>query len=194
MDASWVEAFEVDAVAEQPRVAREVPALHEREVLFVLVQLRVRAPCRRSFDPVHGGAPRPRVVSGRVQPVHGVHHDRHAREAADHASVDAGLGVVGVQDVDRFAREHAAQLTRGAEVGTRIVAACRGRERDVADSFTLERGDMWTRCADADRDAARVAHGAQLREQQEAQAHVDRGEVGDPSRPAVDLHVRNTLR
>ena len=184
-----VEAGEIDAVAEQLGVAGEVQSLHEREVLGVLEQLGVGAPRRRS---PRGRTPRPawrdRVVVGRVETVHGVDHDRDPRQPPDDAAVQPGLRVVRVQDVDLLAPQDAPELARGAHVGGRVHRARRRRERDVADALRLELGHPRSGRADADGAPAEVAHGAELREQEEAEAHVDGRQVRDGRRRQFTGH------
>ena len=119
------------------------------------------------------------MVLGGVQAVHGVHDHWNACEPAHDASVHPRLGVVGVQHVEALPPEDPVQLARGAQVGDGIGGAGRGMERDVTDPGTLELRDERPRCADPDRFAARVAHRAELREQQQPQTDVGRREVRD---------------
>ena len=59
----------------------------------------------------------------------------------------------------------------------------------MADTMILEHRHIGSRCADADRLAAVVDHGSQLRQEDVAETGVDRGEVGDPERPGRRRNV-----
>ena len=178
-EASDVEPGEVDTVSEQAGVLREVQPLHQRQILGVLDELDIGEAGRDCLERVDGTATRPRVVLARVEAMDGVHDHRNVREPTYRAPVHARLGVVGVQYVDVFAPEDAVQLARGAQVGDRVGRASRRRERNMTDAGALELPDERTGRADPDCLSAGLAHCAELREQEQAQAHVHGCQVRD---------------
>ena len=166
-------------------MAREVEPAHPREILGVLEELGIRASRGDRFESVHDRASADRVVVGGVEAVDRVDHDRDPRQSSHHSTVEPGLRVVGVQHVDVLTPEDAPELASRAQVGERIHRTGRRRQRPVLDALGLQRFDPRSRRADAERAPARVAYGAELRQHEEAQAHVDRGEVRDRQRPVT---------
>ncbi len=116
VETGGVEAPEVDAVAEQLGGGRDAPAPQEREVLGVLDQFGVGAPGCRGFERVHREPLRPGIGLRRVQPMHRVHDDGDACDAAHDASVQARLRVVHVEDVGALAAQDPPQVDHGSRV------------------------------------------------------------------------------
>ena len=96
------------------------------------------------------------------------------------ASVESGLRVVGVEHVDVLAPEDPPELARGAQVGAgdpsrgSTTTSARCSMPSASSSSTHGPGALMPIGA-----ATEIAYGAELREHEEAQAHVDRGEVRD---------------
>ena len=120
------------------------------------------------------------VVLGGVEAMDGVDHQGDPGEPTDYPPVDAWLGVVGVEDVGPNLAEDAPQRPGGSQVVAETPTPCRSLERDEPDA----RGDDLVDERSGRRDpvclAVQLDHRAELGKNQEAEAHVDGGEVGHP--------------
>ncbi len=95
------------------------------------------------------------------------------------AAEDAGLRVVGVDDVGAQRVEQPQELAERAQVVERVVRAGEGGHVDVADAHGVEVGDVGPGRRHADDLVAGAGEGLQLRSEQPVEAHVGGGDVDD---------------
>ncbi len=84
----------------------------------------------------------PAVALPHPQPVAGVDDDGDAHSAAEHPAQDAGLRVVGVQDVQPQPAQQPGQLAGSAQVLRRPPRAGQRVDRDVPDAEGLDPLDV----------------------------------------------------
>ena len=105
---------------------------------------------------------------------------RHPGRAGSDPSVDARFGVVRVDDVGIESPEELPQLDKCHEVLADGGGPGGVAEGLVADTPRFQLGDERSGSRHADDVHAGFGKGAELRAQQQHQAHVDRGDVDEP--------------
>ena len=175
-----VEALEVDAVAQQHQApGRDAEPAHDLEVLGVLEELHVGAHGGDPLEGVHDRLPQQRVLGCRVEAVHGVDDAGHSCRSGRDPPVQAGLGVVGVDDVRPEFPEQALELDQGQDVLSDGDGPCGMFQWHVGDAPGGELVDEGTRRGHADDLHAGVGERPQLRAEEEGQADVRRGDVDE---------------
>ena len=176
-----IEPGQVDAVAQQGQPAAGHPEPGQgREVLVVLDQLGVRAGGGQALEAVDGGPLGGPVVLGGVEAVLGVDDHRHPGRLGGQAAVDAGLGVVGVDDGGPELPEQRVELGQGPGVAGEGPAPGGVAQRDMADAVGLEPLDEGAGGRRPDHLVARVLEGPELGAEEELQADVGGGDVQQP--------------
>ncbi len=180
------EALQVDAVAEQVETVRGHAQRGERgQVLLVLDQLGVRARGGQALHPVDGNPTDQGVISGGVEAVDGVDHDRHPGRPAAQPPVDAGLWSMRVHNVGPQFAQQPVQLRRCPHVVEDRHAPGGMAQGDMADARALQFGHEGAGCGDADHVIAGGRERGQLGPEQQGQGHVRRGDVDQQGLPQV---------
>src|ERR1700677_3228603 len=109
--------LQVDSVAEQHQLAvRHAQAGQHLKILRVLDKLSSRAQRGRPFEAVDHGLPHNRILRTGIEAMHGIDHSAHAGRTGSHPTIEAWLGVVGVDDVGLEPSEKLPKLAQGHEV------------------------------------------------------------------------------
>jgi len=114
---SGTEALQIDAVAEQHQlVTRHAQTGQHLKILGILDQLGSRAQRGRPLQGVDHGLPRRPILRAGIEAMHRVDHAGHPSGAGSDPSVEARLGVVGVDDVGPKPSEELPQLDERHDV------------------------------------------------------------------------------
>ena len=149
-----------------------------RHVLFVLREDHVRAErCHPLEGHVETPGPRAHAVV-KVEAMKGVHDHGHPCQARRELGEQARLGVVGVNDGEALAPQGAEESDERAQVADRREAPSHGHG-PMGDAARLEGRDVFAGRGDARDRVPPFAQRAQLVQQEVAEGHRARGDVGD---------------
>ncbi len=175
------EALQVDAVAEQHQlVAGNAQTGQHLEVLGVLDQLGSRAQRRRPFEGVDHGPARGPILRAGVEAVHRVDHAGHPGGTGRQPTVQARLGVVGVDDVGFEPPEEPPQFGQGHHVLADGHGPGGVTQGLVSDAPGLQPGYVRSGSRHSHHLHSSFGKGSELGAEQQRQAHVHRGDVEQP--------------
>ena len=164
------------------------PAKRE-DVLLVLDQLDVGESGSDALQDVHGQAAGEAVGGLGVEAVLGVDHQRDPGQAGRDPSVDAGLGVVGVDDVGAEPTEQPVQLAEREHVLVGRAGPGGVTQRMVHDAVGLQGGDERSRCRRGVDLEAGVPERPQLGPEQQLEADVGGGDVEEPRHAVSSVRI-----
>ncbi len=183
-----VETRQVDPVAQQDQlVGGQAQAAEYGQVLGVLDQFDLRAGGRRPLQGIDHRFAGAGVLRCGVEPVDGVDDAGYAGHPGGHPPVQAGFGIVGVDDVGPEPAEQLHQLRKGQQVIARRHRAGGVPEGMVGDAPGGELVDERTGCRRRRHLHARLGESAQLRSEEQGQADVGGGDV-DQTAPVQRRH------
>jgi hypothetical protein len=190
-DQVGLEPVEVDAVAEDLDLAPRHPESQQcGGILFVLHQLGVGEQGGDPLEHVHGELASPPVLRLRVEAVLGVHHQRHPGRSGGDASVDAGLGVVRVDDVGAEPPEEAVELEQRLGVAAQVGRSGGVAQGVVHDAVGLEGGHVGPGRGGSVDVVAGGLERTELRPEEQLQADVGGGDVEQLRHAAASAGVR----